>query len=127
MGHRACAVLARHDGHVRRPGRLERGVGQPDADAQRTQGAQGMFLTGTLLNVAAVLIGATIGVLAGSRVPERMQRTLTDGLGLFTIAIGIALALRFLTDPALPVGDDLAVLGALLAGGAVGELLRLSD
>jgi hypothetical protein len=86
-----------------------------------------VFLTGTLLNVAAVLIGATIGVLAGSRVPERMQRTLTDGLGLFTITIGLALALRYLTDPALPVGDDLAVLGALLAGSVVGELLRLSD
>lgn len=86
-----------------------------------------MFLSGTLLNVAAVLIGATIGVLAGSRVPERMQRTMTDGLGLFTIVIGIALSLSFLTDPALPVGDDLAVLGALLAGGVVGELLRLSD
>lgn len=86
-----------------------------------------MFLSGTLLNVAMVLIGATIGVLAGSRVPERMQRTLTDGLGLFTICIGLALSLRLLMDRSAPVGSDLVVLGALLAGAAVGELLRLSD
>lgn len=86
-----------------------------------------MFLTGTLLNVAAVLIGTTIGVLAGSRVPERLQRTLTDGLGLFTICIGLALSLRLLMDRAAPVGSDLAVLGALLGGATVGELLRLSD
>ena len=86
-----------------------------------------MFLTGTLLNVAAVLIGTTIGVLAGSRVPERLQRTRTDGLGLFTIAIGLALSLRLLLDRAAPVGSDLIVLGALLVGAAVGELLRLSD
>jgi len=86
-----------------------------------------MFLTGTLLNVATVLLGTTIGVLAGARVPERMQRTLTDGLGLFTLAIGAALSLRLLMDRSAPVGNDLAVLGALLGGAAIGELLRLSD
>jgi len=86
-----------------------------------------MFLTGTLLNVVAVLVGTTIGVLAGSRVPERMQRTLTDGLGLFTLAIGFALTLRLLMDRSAPAGNDLAVLAALLAGAAIGELLRLSD
>jgi len=86
-----------------------------------------MFLTGTILNVVAVLIGTTLGVLLGARVPERMQRTLTDGLGLFTIAIGLALSLRLLLDRSAPVGNDLAVLAALLAGSALGELLRLSD
>src|SRR5688572_30308492 len=86
-----------------------------------------MFLTGTLLNVVAVLIGTTIGVLIGSRMPERLQRTLIDALGLFTICIGLTLALRLLLDSAAPVGSDLAVLGALLAGAVVGELLRLSD
>lgn len=86
-----------------------------------------MFLTGTLLNVAAVLIGTTIGLLLGARMPRRMQETLTDGLGLFTLAIGFALALRLLLDRSVPAGTDLAVLGALLAGAVVGELLRLSD
>ena len=32
-----------------------------------------MFLTGTLLNVATVLVGTLLGVLAGSRMPARMQ------------------------------------------------------
>jgi uncharacterized membrane protein YqgA involved in biofilm formation len=86
-----------------------------------------MFLTGTLLNVATVLLGTTVGVIAGARVPERMQRTLTDCLGLFTLAIGFALSLRLLMDRSAPVGNDLAVLGALLGGAAIGELLRLSD
>src|SRR5687768_9491530 len=86
-----------------------------------------MFLTGTLLNVAAVLIGTTVGVLIGSRMPRRVQETLTDGLGLFTLAIGSALTLRLLLDDTQPAAASLAVLGGLLAGGAVGELLRLSD
>ena len=86
-----------------------------------------MFLSGTLLNVAAVLIGTTIGLLLGSRMPARMQSTLTDGLGIFTLVIGLALALRLFTDPAVPVGDELAILAALLAGAVLGELLRLPD
>jgi len=86
-----------------------------------------MFLTGTVLNVATVLIGTTIGLLVGSRMPERMQKTLTDALGLFTLAIGFALTLRLLMDQSAPVGNDLAVLAALLGGAVVGEFLRLSD
>jgi hypothetical protein len=46
---------------------------------------------------------------------------------LFTLAIGFALSLRLLMDRSAPVGNDLAVLGALLGGAAIGELLRLSD
>ena len=86
-----------------------------------------MFLSGTLLNVATVLIGATIGLIAGARVPRRMQESLTTGLGFFTLVLGVAGALRIFNDPALRPGDDLAVLAALLAGIALGELLRLHD
>ncbi len=86
-----------------------------------------MFLTGTILNVFTVLVGTTIGLLVGSRMPERMQRTLTDALGLFTLAIGFTLTLRLLLDRTAPVGTDLAVLAALLTGATIGELLRLSD
>lgn len=86
-----------------------------------------MFLTGTLLNAAAVLIGTTIGLLAGSRLPPRVHQTLTDGLGLFTIVLGLTLALQFTLEASRPAGESLAVLAALLAGALVGELLRLSD
>jgi uncharacterized membrane protein YqgA involved in biofilm formation len=84
-----------------------------------------MFLTGTLLNVATVLVGTTVGLLVGSRMPVRMQQTLTDGLGLFVIALGLAQILPFMTDAQTPIGHVLAVLGGLLVGGVVGELLDL--
>jgi hypothetical protein len=86
-----------------------------------------MFLTGTILNVITVLLGTVIGVLIGSRMPPRIQGTLTDGLGLFTLVLGVAMGLRVLTDPAVLPGDELAVLAAILAGGAIGELMRLQD
>jgi hypothetical protein len=86
-----------------------------------------VFLTGTLLNVATVLVGTVIGLLIGSRMPARMQDSLTTGLGFFTILIAISMGLAIFTDPLSEPGDDLAVLAAVLAGVAVGEALRLHD
>jgi uncharacterized membrane protein YqgA involved in biofilm formation len=86
-----------------------------------------VFLSGTILNAVAVAIGATIGLLIGSRMPARIQQTLTDGLGLFTLAIAFALALQLLMDRTAPAGTDLIVLASLLVGGAIGELLRLTE
>ncbi len=47
-----------------------------------------MFIgLGTLVNVATVLVGATIGVLVGHRLPERTRKVVTDALGLVTLLI----------------------------------------
>lgn len=86
-----------------------------------------MFLSGTLLNIATVLIGTSLGLLAGARVPRRMQESLTTGTGFFTIMVGVSMALRIFTDAATRPGYDLAVLAALVVGVAAGELLRLHD
>jgi uncharacterized protein len=86
-----------------------------------------VFLSGTILNVVTVLLGTVLGRLLGSRIPLRAQATLTDGLGIFTIVFGMAMSLRILNDPLAQAGDELAVLGAVLLGGAIGELLRLQD
>jgi len=86
-----------------------------------------MFLSGTLLNALTVVIGTTVGLVIGSRMPQRIQQTLTDGLGLFTLVIGIALALQLLLDRTAPAGTDLIVLASLLVGAGIGELLRLTE
>jgi uncharacterized membrane protein YqgA involved in biofilm formation len=86
-----------------------------------------MFLTGTLLNVATVLAGTALGVLVGSRVPGRVHDALTTGLGFFTLLLAISMGLGVFTSPDARAGDDLAILGAVLLGVAIGELLRLDD
>lgn len=86
-----------------------------------------MFLTGTLLNVATVLVGTAVGVLLGSRVPSRVNEALTTGLGFFTLLLAISMGLGVFTSPDARAGDDLAVLAAVLGGVAIGELLRLDD
>src|SRR5438445_7123965 len=85
-----------------------------------------MFLVGTLLNVCTVLIGTTLGLLVGGRMPPRIQNALTSALGLFVLAIGTSMAIQIF-GAGVPAGDGLAVLAALLGGVVVGELLRLQD
>jgi len=86
---------------------------------------------GTLVNVVTVLVGATIGVLVGHRLPDRTRTVVTDALGLVTLLIAATSAAAIGNDAwAEAVGDSaplLIVLGALLVGGIVGSLLRLED
>lgn len=86
---------------------------------------------GTLVNVVAVLIGATLGVLLGHRLSQRTRDVVTDGLGLVTLLIAAGSAVAVF-DPALSdeVGSSapmLVVLGAVLLGGIAGSLLRVEE
>lgn len=86
---------------------------------------------GTAVNAAAVLVGSSVGVLVGHRLPERTRNVVTDSLGLVTLLIAASAAVS-VTDPALSdaVGDSapmLIVLGALLIGGILGSAVRVED
>ncbi len=74
-------------------------------------------MKGTLVNVAAVLTGGALGLLLGSRLPQRLREIITDGLGLATILIGLRLALR--------ADNMLIVIGSLAVGGLLGEWWNL--
>ena len=86
---------------------------------------------GTLLNVGAVLVGASVGVVVGHRLPVRTRDVVTDALGLVTLLVAATSAAVVLgPDLAGLVGDSatiLVVLGALLIGGIVGSLLRIEE
>ena len=84
---------------------------------------------GTLVNVVAILIGSSIGILAGARITKKSQSLITDVLGLIT-ALGAASALSPLWSPtfeaALPKSSALLViLAAMLIGGLMGSALSL--
>jgi uncharacterized membrane protein YqgA involved in biofilm formation len=84
---------------------------------------------GTAVNVATVLLGSSLGVLLGNRLPARTRDVVTDSLGLVTLLIAGTSALAVLDDGLADlVGDSapmLIVLGSLLAGGIIGSLLRI--
>lgn len=84
---------------------------------------------GTLVNVITVIVGSSIGLLLGHRLPQRTRDTVTDALGLVTLLIG-ALSAFQVTSEALSgaVGSSapvLIVLGSLLIGGIVGSLIDI--
>lgn len=88
-----------------------------------------MPLTGTLVNVGAVLAGTLVGTLLGDRLPDRLRETLMHALGLVTLAVGVDGALAAFRPPLseLTRASVLIVLGSVLVGGVVGELLRIED
>ena len=88
-----------------------------------------MPLTGTLINVAAVLVGTLIGTLLGDRLPERVRETVMHALGLVVLVVGMDGALTAFRPPlsTLTRGSVLIVLGSVLVGGVLGELLRIED
>src|SRR5688572_26691338 len=53
-------------------------------------------VSGTLLNIATVLVGAVLGLLVGGRLPERFNGIILGGLGLSVLVVGMQNAL--LTD-----------------------------
>ena len=74
-------------------------------------------VNGTLLNALTVLIGGTIGSLVGNRLPQRIHEALFGVLGLFTVLIGLM--------GALTTKNPLIVLGSLLLGTIVGEIINI--
>lgn len=86
---------------------------------------------GTIINVVAIVLGATLGTLAGNRLPARTRHTVTDALGMVVLVIG-ALNIASISDPTFrdAVGKSwplLVVLGALVIGGIGGSLLRIEE
>jgi uncharacterized membrane protein YqgA involved in biofilm formation len=76
-------------------------------------------MTGTIINVAAIIIGSFIGILFGARLPEKLKSTIIAGMGIFLVAMGFQMFLK--------TENSLVVLGALLIGTLLGEWWRIED
>lgn len=72
---------------------------------------------GTVVNVATVVAGTLIGAVAGRRIPETLRGSVMAALGLSTAAIGVR--------ELLPTTEFPLVLGAVLAGTVLGEILGI--
>jgi hypothetical protein len=76
-----------------------------------------MILLGTLVNIAAVIVGSLIGRWAGRFLSVQLRQTLMAGLGLAVLLIGLQLALKS--------QQLMIVIGSLILGGLIGELLGI--
>ena len=76
-------------------------------------------MTGTFLNIATVILGGMIGLIFGTRIPEKLKATVIAGMGLFVTAMGIQMFIK--------TENPLIVLGSLLIGTLLGEWMRIED
>jgi uncharacterized membrane protein YqgA involved in biofilm formation len=78
-----------------------------------------MIGIGTIINTVAVVMGGTLGTLLGARLSERIRETVMHGLGLVVLILGVQLSFE--------TTGILIVLGSILLGGILGELLQIED
>jgi len=76
-----------------------------------------MIITGTLINIATVIGGSIIGILLKTKLPEKIVKTVFQALGLFTLFLGLTMALK--------IESFLVVVFALVIGSIVGEAVDL--
>lgn len=74
-------------------------------------------MIGTIVNVVTVLIGGSIGLLLNKRLPERYVKIFFQVIGLFTLTLGISMAIK--------TTHVLHIVMALISGALIGEAINL--
>ena len=85
---------------------------------------------GTIVNVAAILLGGLAGMLGGKLIPERYQKALLSAMGVSVLFVGLAGALSqmlYAEDGTLHTQGTMMLIISLAAGAILGELLDLED
>lgn len=89
-----------------------------------------MIGLGTIVNVAAVLVGGGIGLLLRGGIKERFQKILMQALGLSTIVVGLGGTLQemfIIEDGTLSSQGTLLMILSLVIGSFLGELCKLEQ
>ena len=76
-------------------------------------------MLGTLINAAAVIIGSIIGVLVHTKLPKKLTATAFQAIGLFTIFLGISMALK--------TQNFLIMIFSVVLGSLIGETLDIDS
>ncbi len=76
-------------------------------------------MVATVVNAVAVIVGSVLGLLIGTRLADRYQETVYNGIGLVSIVIGVSMALQ---------SERILFLAlALVIGGLVGTWWGVED
>lgn len=76
-----------------------------------------MIISGTIINVLAVVTGSLIGLLFHARLPQRFSTIIFQAIGLFTLVLGFVMALK--------AQEWIIVILSLISGAVIGEWLDL--
>lgn len=87
-----------------------------------------MIGLGTLINVFAIIIGATLGILLHKIIPSRLQNTVVSGVGLSVCFVGISGVISKMLVPiegTFSTRDTMLMVASLVIGAFIGELLNI--
>jgi len=76
-------------------------------------------MLGTIVNVVAIILGSILGILIKSRFPERVNKIIFQIIGLFTITLGITMAIK--------TNNFLIVAFSLIIGSVIGEIIGIEN
>ena len=83
--------------------------------------------SGTWINIFTVLLGTTIGLVLRDRLSVKIQKIITQGIGLLTIWIGLSMTNSMSKVQAGQMDGAILGLVAMVAGGILGELLQIEE
>ena len=78
-----------------------------------------MIGLGTLINTATVIVGGTVGIAMGDKIPERVRVIVVQVIGMVTIGLGLSDLLK--------THNMVFPLLGMVFGAVIGELLRIED
>lgn len=85
---------------------------------------------GTIINVVCILLGGSVGMLAGNRMRKNVQETLMTitGVGIAVMGLGGALAqMLTIEDGKLTTGGTIMMVLSLGIGAVIGEVLQIEE
>ena len=74
-------------------------------------------MLGTIINAGTVILGSCMGLLVHSRLPQRITTIVFQCIGLFTLFLGITMAMK--------TGNFLIMIFSIVLGAVAGELLDI--
>ena len=78
-----------------------------------------MIGLGTLINTATVLVGGTVGIAMGNKIPDRVRTIVVQVIGMLTIGLGLSDLLK--------THNMVFPLLGMVFGAVIGEVLRIED
>jgi hypothetical protein len=83
--------------------------------------------SGTWINILTVAIGTSLGLILGERLSQKMQKIITQGIGLITIWLGFNMANSLSQVKTETVDSSIVGLLSITLGGIVGEWWQIDE
>jgi hypothetical protein len=76
-------------------------------------------MIGTIVNIGTIILGGTLGIVIHAKLPDRITKIVFQGIGLFTIALGLQMAIK--------TNNFTIMIFSIVIGAIIGELIDIDS